>query len=74
MTSPALAADGKRLDHKTFQQDFGTGRERRCHANVALEPPRELVTADGFRNHIAGGQNPKAPAGKLAFQIRHHLA
>ncbi len=71
---PCLGGYRKRVDHAANQRAFGIGGKRRRHAELALEALAKLVTPDGFCNGLTRGGNPQAPAGKLALQIRDHLA
>ena len=45
-----LGRHGQRLDGATDQQVFGIGGQALRGADVALEPPAELVTPHRFRN------------------------
>src|SRR5271166_701142 len=46
----------------------------RRQPNVPLEAAGKNLAFDGFSHRIAGGGDPNAASGKLAFDVRHGLA
>ena len=73
-TWPALAAMASAsVALRTSRASVSAGRVGATRTS-RLKPSAKLVTPHRFRNGPARGRNPQAAAGKLALQIRNHLA